>query len=1463
MKNKILQIFFLLIAGTLAGFGQTVIISPTVQPAQGGYFTNGNLQLQYTIGEPINETFIAGGYAFSLGFEQPEMNLTINTAPGSAYCAGAQISIPFSAKGIYGTSNIFTAQLSDSSGSFTNAISVGFDTAVTSGTITATLPDSILAGSHFKIRVVSSYPVFTGGPSAFIKIGILPDSITPTQQDTIICPGGTSNINLPTSESGIRYVLMTNNTILSSIFGSDSMLTLNTGPIDSNMAYTIIATDTNTGCYRQLLPYIYIYTSKIGMPTSIVSRAVVSDTPYTFIFSNVTAGGGGNQVIWAFDSSFTVAHTDTSPTTISITVSPNSDTLIWIKSRDSISGCTSLVNNIIAIVTHQSIDTPHTYLIDTVVCSGTSASVQITNSKAGVLYKLQADTLLVSSALGNDSLLLLSTGNLDTTAVFKVIGKDTITGNTVYIDSNLIVIVAPNVSIPIFIRPDTIAYYNDTIGYLAIDSFPSHMIYSISYGNASVDSVTGYVSNIASDFMITATAIAPYGCSSASASVYVNETDLLTPAAPAKQWAYVDSNEAKTFTFSNIWGIKGNEIEWATNKDFTNSQIQASPATITLTVPAGTSTNIYLRSKDSKSGKVSKTAKSGAESIYPLICAGLLDKSQWQMNALLSDEFLYNRGVFALPSYQEVKNEHFFDKWNLTFAWGGNCTAGSLTDPDPTQCGNYTNYGNNNPASAEDESELYDFGNYPVINAAINPLGPQGTGTGGEVRLASGAVDLRATQINGGAGVTYSCTGSPTKTFQYRSGMLCSTKRYALSPSIFEIRAKQPSQPGAWPTAWVYSSTQLVFPDNLIGNTSELKTAFSDQTQPQEPDGSYPGCGASIWIDPSCDFSMDWHTYDVVSTPNELAWFVDGKEAWSSKVYQPTNNLNFPADLTCASPLFIDLQVTNWATFFSTDYVIDYFRYYQPKSSSNLQFFQNLHGTTSPWTYESPQPPGSTTDPFYNNQQVYISNNTINPYINTTHIIAPLSKMSVLNSNGNTYVFYLGANADKRCYYTTLPIGTTYSGQERCVIPFIWPPIFNSNPSAPLDAGDVQGFITPVNPGLIYFQSTGNQLNYFVGTYYEGSVLYYTESVACVNNNPAKIIQNCAGYITVDFLNRVWYKGTDNNLWVWNPGDGTLTQITNDGSVTGAVTLDPGCGCLAFYRDNNHNLRQLYWWNTWHVLSNPVVNNGNVSDNIICDWANGKVYFIGKNDNAVYSYTNQYSSSNSLSLFRLGNGAVLDNFNNFSQCNGYYNAASDLTLSNDGNYLYYKGTDGKLWYYFNDHEYSANGTSTISNANWNRTSISSASTIAGPIALEPGNTGRIFYAGADNTLYSINPIDADNSLSCNVNGSTLGGNYSTRALVVNDTAIAVDSGQAGITVYPNPSSSGFTINLLNTPAGAVFNVQIENLCGQQVWQQSGKIPDSGNTYQLTWDANNVGNGIYLYKIRIGENKLYSGKVVKI
>lgn len=129
---------------------------------------------------------------------------TVNTGviAGSPFCAGSSVSVPFTISGSFNAGNIFTAQLSNSTGSFTSPVSIGTLTSTSGGTINATIPVATSTGTGYRIRVVSSNPAITGsanGIDLLINARLTAVSLSPTVAQNIC--GSTSGTSLTVTET--------------------------------------------------------------------------------------------------------------------------------------------------------------------------------------------------------------------------------------------------------------------------------------------------------------------------------------------------------------------------------------------------------------------------------------------------------------------------------------------------------------------------------------------------------------------------------------------------------------------------------------------------------------------------------------------------------------------------------------------------------------------------------------------------------------------------------------------------------------------------------------------------------------------------------------------------------------------------------------------------------------------------------------------------------------------------------------------------------------------------------------------------------------------------------------------------------------------------------------------------------------------------------------------------------------
>jgi photosystem II stability/assembly factor-like uncharacterized protein len=87
--------------------------------------------------------------------------LSTGTISPASICPGSTLDVTYNAVGSFNADNVFTAQLSNSSGSFTSPTNIGFISSALSGSITCAIPAGP-AGSGYRVRVVSSSPAING-----------------------------------------------------------------------------------------------------------------------------------------------------------------------------------------------------------------------------------------------------------------------------------------------------------------------------------------------------------------------------------------------------------------------------------------------------------------------------------------------------------------------------------------------------------------------------------------------------------------------------------------------------------------------------------------------------------------------------------------------------------------------------------------------------------------------------------------------------------------------------------------------------------------------------------------------------------------------------------------------------------------------------------------------------------------------------------------------------------------------------------------------------------------------------------------------------------------------------------------------------------------------------------------------------------------------------------------------------
>ena len=152
----------------------------------------------------LNSTNGSGSFG-----ELVEVLGTLNTITTNAVlttlCSSTNLSVSFTATGTYLNGNVFTAQLSDASGSFSSPTAIGTLSGTTSGTINSTIPQNA-NGTGYRIRVIASNPNAIGSDNgADISIHASPTANISYPFSAYCSTAGIANVNFTGTGVGGTY----------------------------------------------------------------------------------------------------------------------------------------------------------------------------------------------------------------------------------------------------------------------------------------------------------------------------------------------------------------------------------------------------------------------------------------------------------------------------------------------------------------------------------------------------------------------------------------------------------------------------------------------------------------------------------------------------------------------------------------------------------------------------------------------------------------------------------------------------------------------------------------------------------------------------------------------------------------------------------------------------------------------------------------------------------------------------------------------------------------------------------------------------------------------------------------------------------------------------------------------------------------------------------------------------------
>ncbi|PWA06487.1 T9SS type A sorting domain-containing protein [Flavobacterium psychrotolerans] len=237
--------------------------------------------------------------------EEVAVNQITCSASSTSLCQGTSVALTFIANGTYNTGNVFTAQLSDASGSFVSPVNIGTKSALVSGTIPAIIPSNAIAGTGYRIRVVAS-SLATIGLDNGTNITVFQAPIASISGMSTICSGSRGTVTFTgTPNATVTYAINggPNQTIVLDATGN---ATLMTSPLSVSSTYSLVSVASSGSVCSKILSKSAMI-NVIPLPVAAISTStptVCSGSTGTVTFTgtpNVTVtykvNFGANQTI--------------------------------------------------------------------------------------------------------------------------------------------------------------------------------------------------------------------------------------------------------------------------------------------------------------------------------------------------------------------------------------------------------------------------------------------------------------------------------------------------------------------------------------------------------------------------------------------------------------------------------------------------------------------------------------------------------------------------------------------------------------------------------------------------------------------------------------------------------------------------------------------------------------------------------------------------------------------------------------------------------------------------------------------------------------------------------------------------------------------------------------------------------------------------------------------------------------
>jgi hypothetical protein len=238
-------------------------------------------------------------------------------------CPGTQINVPFTVNYPFNAGNVFTAQLSSETGSFSIPVNIGTLTSTAlNGIISCVIPANTVPGTAYRIRVIASNPVITGsnnGSNIIINTAVSP-FVSITASQTSICSTGSVTFTATNTNGGSSptYQWVKNGINV----GANTSVYVNSNALPGDVVYCIMTI--NSACTLSSVQsnQIVLSTVNVVVPNVSISASVTTICLSTteIVYSAISTNSGVSPTYQWYKNGVMVfsggnTYTDLSPST--------------------------------------------------------------------------------------------------------------------------------------------------------------------------------------------------------------------------------------------------------------------------------------------------------------------------------------------------------------------------------------------------------------------------------------------------------------------------------------------------------------------------------------------------------------------------------------------------------------------------------------------------------------------------------------------------------------------------------------------------------------------------------------------------------------------------------------------------------------------------------------------------------------------------------------------------------------------------------------------------------------------------------------------------------------------------------------------------------------------------------------------------------------------------------------------